>query len=247
MMTPLNSLLCAFVVTLGILAQASPAWSIALGQIDDFQDGTKQGWGSGVQNPNPPVVAFDAGPDGVGDDALQITSTGGFGPGSRLVGFNMTQWTGDYLTTGVETIVVDVNNVGSTALNLRLAIDGAGGRFASTVAVPLGVGSGWQTVILSIFAADLTSAGGLNVNLTLSGMTQLRLISAASPSFMGDSIAAQLLVDNVEALPEPSKPVLLLAGSVAVLILGRRRARRAAGAAEHLNLPTRPTPAPASR
>ncbi len=212
------------VLLLSALAAAPPAGSVILGQIDDFQDGTTQGWGSGVGNPNPPVNVSDVGPAGVGDSSLQITSTGGFGPGSRLVAFSFFQWAGDYTSAGVDLIVADVNNVGSTALDLRLAIDGSGGQFASSVAVPLAPGSGWQTIGLPISPADLTSVGGFDVNATLASAVQLRLLSAASPSFMGDPIVAELLVDNIVAVPEPS-PMLLTAGFAALLFGARWRAR----------------------
>jgi hypothetical protein len=217
---------CSLVATLGALAQPAPAWSITVGQIDDFQDGTTQGWGSGPFNPNPPVNVADVGPAGVGDDSLQITSIGGLGAGSRLVAFNTAQWAGDYLTPGVIMILADVNNVGATNLDLRLAFDGLGGRFASTASLPLAAGSGWQMLGFPITAGDLTSVGGLDVNATLGGVTQLRLLSAALPSFMGDVIAAQLLADNIVAVPEPSQPALLAAGLASLLTLARWRTHR---------------------
>jgi hypothetical protein len=64
------------------------------------------------------------------------------------------------------------------------------------------------------------------VNATLGGVTQLRLLSAALPSFMGDVIAAQLLADNIVAVPEPSQPALLAAGLASLLTLARWRTHR---------------------
>ena len=205
---------------------AAPATAVTLGQIDDFQDGTTQAWMTGPVNPNPPVNVPDVGPAGLGDHSLQITSAGAFGPGSRFVAFNAAQWAGDYPTAGVDLIVLDVNNLASVTLNLRIALDGAGGRFVTMASVPIAVGSGWQTVALSIAPADLTSAGGLDVNATLGAVTQLRVISAANPTFQGDVITAQGLVDNVIAAPEPAESVLLSAGLALVGLLARRRALR---------------------
>ena len=204
---------------------AAPAAAVTLGNLDDFQDGTTQGWRSGAQNPNPPIHALDVGPAGLGDDSLQITSAGGFGPGSRFTAFNDTQWTGDYTAAGVELIVLDVNNVGSTALHLRVALDGAGGRFVTTDSVPVPAGGGWNLVWLWIGPGDLTSAGGLDVNATLGAVSQLRLISAAGPTFGGDAIVAQGLVDNVVAAPEPGAAALLSSGLALLLLLSRRRGR----------------------
>jgi hypothetical protein len=239
-MTPLQPGVWSLAVMLGALAQAAQTVPIDVNQIDDFQDGTTQGWGSGFQNPNPPVNVADVGPAGIGDDSLQITSTGGAGSGSRLTAFNRIQWAGDYLTPGVVMIIADVNNVGTTDLNLRLAFDGPGGRFASTLSLPLFSGSGWQVLGFPITAADLTSVGGFDVNATLGSATELRLISAAALSFMGDPIVAQLLVDNI-LVPEPSKPVLLAAGLAALLGLAQWRADAKRGS-DRMNARDRLTP-----
>ena len=200
---------------------------MTLGQVDDFQHGTTQGWGSGVTNPNPPVNVSDVGPAGAGDHSLQITSTGVIGPGSRFVAFNTTQWSGDFTTAGVERITLDVNNVGAVALNMRVALEGAGGRFASTLPVPVSSGSGWQSIELSLLASDLSSAGGVDVNATLAAVTQLRLISAVAPAFEGDVIAAQGLIDNVAAGPEPPLvPALPVGGLVALAVALAAAGRR---------------------
>ena len=129
----------------GLLAAAltatAPAAAITLDQVDDFQDGTTQGWMSGPGNPNPPINVPDVGPSGPGDDSLQITSTGLPGSGGRFVAFNTTQWSGDYPTAGVDLIVLDVNNIGAVTLNMRVALEGAGGRFVTTASVPVATGS----------------------------------------------------------------------------------------------------------
>jgi hypothetical protein len=208
-----------------VLTASAPAAAVTLGQIDDFQDGTTQGWTSGGINPNPPINVPDVGPAGLGDDSLQITSTGILGPGSRFVAFNGTQWAGNYPSVGVDMIVLDINNTGAVTLNLRVALDGAGGRFVTTVSVPIAAASGWQTVGLSIAPADLTSVGGLDVNATFAAVTQLRVISALNPTFQGDAIVAQGLVDNVIAVPEPAEWLLLAAGLPIVALLQHRRAR----------------------
>lgn len=180
-----------------LLAYALPAGAVTPGQHDDFQDGTTQGWGSGVLNPNSPANAADVGPTGAGDHSLQLTSTGSLGPGSRFAAFNTTQWAGDFLSASASQILMDVNNIGATPLNLRVAFEGPGGRFVTTASVPVPAGSGWQSIALGIEPIDLTSAGGLDLNATLGAVTSMRVISAASPSFMGDAIVAQGLIDNV--------------------------------------------------
>ena len=206
-------------VLMASVVAVAPAAAVTLGQLDDFQDGTTQGWGSGFQNPNPPVNAPDVGPEGPGDDALKITSTGGFGAGSKFVAFNEAQWAGDYLAAGVSMIVLDVKNIGSTTLQMRVALEGLGGRFVTTLAVPVSAGSGWQTIGLSIEPGDLTPDPSGDVNTTLASVFQFRILSAQSPSFRGDSILAQGLVDNVMAVPEPSALLLLAASLASVSLL----------------------------
>jgi hypothetical protein len=122
---------------------------------------------------------------------------------------------------------MDFSNIGSVTLNLRIALEGAGGRFVTTAAVPILAGSGWQIVGLSIGPGDLTSAGGLDVNATLAAVSQLRVISAANPAFQGDVIAAQGLVDNVIALPEPAESLMLAAGLGLLGLLRHHRKGRA--------------------
>ena len=63
------------------------------------------------------------------------------------------------------------------------------------------------------------------MNATLGAVTQLRVLSALNPTFQGDPIAAQGLVDNVIAAPEPAESVLLAAGLALVGLLARRRAK----------------------
>ena len=225
-MTPMTRRLLSLAALLGASALAAPSWAIALGQFDDFQDGTTQGWGSGAANPNPPLNVADVGPAGAGDHVLQITSAGGFGPGSALVASNASQWSGDYTAEQVTMIVAQVNNVGPVGLTLRLAFDGAGGRFSTSVGVSVAAGSGWQTIGFPVEPGDLTGVGGTDVNATLESVSRLRLLHASSPAFSGDRIAAQLWVDNLMAVPEPSTLLLFAAGMVALRALRPPRSGR---------------------
>ena len=83
---------CTFVAALGA---PSVRAAVVFGQIDDFQNGTTMGWDEGSPSPNPPVNVATGGPDGAGDRFLQTNSSGGNGPGSRMVMFNQNQWAGD--------------------------------------------------------------------------------------------------------------------------------------------------------
>lgn len=60
---------------------------VVTSEIDDFDDGTTEGWVHPV--PTGLVVNIaDGGPAGAGDNFLQVTSTGTTGPGSRMAVVN---------------------------------------------------------------------------------------------------------------------------------------------------------------
>jgi hypothetical protein len=86
-------------------------------------------------------------------------------------------------------------------------------------------GSGWMTVAFRITPSDLTAQTG-NVSQALASAEQLWIFHNDAPSFPPDASAANLGVDNVEALPEPSTPGALCAGLALLFWLDRRRAKR---------------------
>jgi hypothetical protein len=207
------------------------ASAVVNGQIDTFEIGTPQGWVAGAGHPAPPQNIATGGPGGAGDNYLQVVSQGGFGAGSRFAAFNTAQWSGNYLSAGVGSILVNVNNLGSTDLALRLLFTDGSGQFGSHVAlstdaVLLPAGSGWTTVLFPITPSDLTAQTG-DVSQALSNAAQLWIFHNEASSFPPPATVSLLGVDNVEALPEPTLQGALGAGLVALACLDRRRARRA--------------------
>lgn len=196
--------------------------AVALGQIDIFQSSGTANWTSGAANSNPPTLLLGHGPSGSGDHALAITSTGTSGAGSKLVAFNKTQWTGDYTAAGIRGISMDLHNVGNNPLNVRLAINGSGGKFSTTSAIALAAQSGWTSATLSTEAGDWTAvSGGTDIAATLAGITEVRLLSAAAPNWQGDTVAAELHVDNIRIVPEPTALGLLVIAALCCLRPGR--------------------------
>ena len=228
---------------------ASTAWSAPL-TIDDFEDGTTEGWIVGApaegSHPNPPENISTGGPAGAGDAYLQAQATGGAGAGSRLSVLNLSQWTGDF--TDVTAIGMDVNNFGPEELALRLLFVNFAepGGFPTDVAWTLAPvivpsGSGWDDVLFSLSLANLFAPFG-TVAGALADVDEMRLFHNPQPSFGGPGIGAPAVVatlgiDNVDAItnitaiPEPSSVLLMLAGLGAgarKMIRGRRGAQKQA-------------------
>ncbi len=186
------------------LGTASPD-AFAAPHFNDFQAGDTEGWTVGNIHPNPPVVVFDDGPLGFGDHFLQLTAVGSpaspNAPGSRLLSFNGTEWNGDYLAAGFTAISVDMINFANVDLSMRVALNGPGGYFVSTLPITLPAGLPWATYSFPITALDLTpEAGSTDPLLTLGAVSELRILHNPDPRFFGSVIDAQIGLDNIQAI-----------------------------------------------
>lgn len=179
-----------------------------LGQRDDFQDGTVQGWITAPLNPNPPQNLPDDGPGGTGDSFLQFSSNGGGGAGGRLVIRNVSQWTGDL--SRMQAIRADMNNPGDTTVQMRIAINGAGGWFAGTDAASqiIEAGSDWSSVVFSLDPADLTNElepdsvneAGFDLAATLADVSEIRILNSDGPNFRAEPSNSSVGIDNITAI-----------------------------------------------
>ena len=218
------------------------ARAITPGQVDDFEDGTLRNWANGGGAPAP-VNITTGGPAGANDNYLRITSLGGFGgfgdAGSRLTIFNRSQWLGNYIAAGVNAIEVDLLNLGATNLSIRLAFLGALPSFSGapaylTAAAVLPASSGWMHFTFSLGPGNLVAIGGPAAPNTFfsSGIAEVRFINeAGATNIRGDPVAAQLGIDNIRAVPEPSATSFVALGVLFVAIEAARRrvARQSAG------------------
>jgi hypothetical protein len=232
----LKSVIGAGLLALGL---ALPAQAVSLGQIDTFEDGTTQNWVTallGSPNPAPPVNVPTGGPAGVDDNFLLLTALGGNGPGSRLSGINLSQWAGDYLAAGVNTLRMDVNNLGAVDLSLRLMfadpMAGPPANVAFTDAILVPAGGGWTPISFFFSPASLISGLG-DVTTALTNTTEIRLYHSPVPNFPNPvfpipTVTAQLGVDNIQAQAVPEVPpgMLLSMGLGALPLLQRRLLRR---------------------
>ena len=213
-----------WVLALVLALLAGRAGAVSIGQSDTFQGGLTFGWSSGGANPSPPATVPNGGPAGAGDPYLLITATGTPGPGGKLVAISGPQWAGDYTNAGLTAIAIDLNNLGLSALELRLFIEGPPGFAAlSTAGVAVPAGSGWVHVVFPVVPDALTGAAGA----ALAGVVQFRLYHGTGASFPGPDIAAQLGVDNITAVPEAGTGAMLAAGLILLAAAGRRLRRPA--------------------
>jgi hypothetical protein len=202
-----------------VLASA-PAMAVSQGMVDTFEDGTLMGWSSGDANPNPPMNVDTGGPGGANDNFMLLSASGFSGPGGKLVAFAGPQWSSgsDYIAAGITALGMDVDNLGSTEIDLRLFIVGtSGASVVSKDAIVVAPGGGWQHLSFSLAPSAFTTSP----NDVLSSVAQIRLFHGTSPAFPGQNIAAQLGVDNVSAVPEPTVWMSLAAGLA--LLRARRR------------------------
>jgi hypothetical protein len=203
-------------------ALASPT----LNQVNDFENGQVSGWTNGGSAPDPTNIT-SGGPAGASDNYLRVTSTGGFGAGSRLVTLNNNQrWTGNFNTDRIDAVTMDLKNFAqnpaSQPLRLRIAFEGGGGTwFASTTPVLLNDGA-WHSARFDLTTSALTRIeGSATLANALANVTEFRIVHSAAPNYRGDVIAASFGVDNIRAVPEPAG----LAAAAMLLPLLRRRRR----------------------
>jgi len=215
------------------LSLAQLAFGATIGQLDTFQDGTTGGWfagglGTGAVPPIPPQVVANGGPQGTGDRYLQITGLGGDGPGSKIAVINVAQWAGNYLSSGISGISMDLKNFGTTDLTIRLLFEDPMmgppvDQAVTTAGTFLPVGGGWTRAFFPITTSSMTTLSG-NVTTLLGNTTLIRIIDSPTPTD-AVSIVGVLGIDNINAnaVPEPSTWLLVI-GSLACMAARKRRA-----------------------
>jgi hypothetical protein len=188
-----------------VLGWADLASAVALNQVDDFEDGTTQGWSSGAGgNPNPPANVPDGGPQGAGDAFLRVRGSGQpLMAGGKPTIFNTFQWTGNYSAAGVTRISADVRNTGPTQVDLRLEFTSNLGKHFVTAPVMVPAGSGWVRASWSIAAANLIPADALpgDPAEALANAAELRVFHGPLPTISTEAppILAEYGLDNIRA------------------------------------------------
>jgi hypothetical protein len=207
-----------------VLLAASAASAITQGELDAFTLDTEQ-WQRGM-------LAI-GGPASPSDPFLLLTADGVSANG-RLVTFNQMQWSGDYTAASVTAIAAWLNNLGSTDLDMRVALgttnapSSGGSWYASSEAVTLPAGSGWTPVVFPIGPSDLQLVtGSASYATVMQSVMTLRLLHTTTPSAFGTPVVATLGVDRIVAVPEPGAVALGSGGILALGLCARSaRARR---------------------
>jgi len=192
-----------------ISLSASAVRAVTLGQVDDFQDGTVQNWGENFTSFN--FNAPDAGPGGVGDNALRVDGT----VVPRVVTFNETQWTGDFTTAGITQISLDIRNQYTFDLELRLGIangaltaQGIGDSYVSAESVNVPNDGAWHTIVLPILASDFEPTSRNNTvppdaAVALTNVTHFRILHNPDPEdFRGAVGNGEFFLDNIRAISD---------------------------------------------
>jgi hypothetical protein len=198
---------------------------VTLGQADRFSTNDPLGWTMGPNAVMLPIVISTGGPQGANDGFLEVISTGTGSANSKMIMFNASQWTGDYIDTGVTRINLDMANFGTNPLSMRVAFqDNFGAEFSSTIPIPLPADGGmWHSESFDLSPSAFTKIQGTSTaTQALQNVGVLRLLSSANPSFMGDTIAATAGFDNITAVPEPGVGGMII---VAIAVGMRRRQR----------------------
>jgi hypothetical protein len=192
------------------VAAARETCAIEIGQVDDFSSGVES-WTQGP-GANPNGVSQVAITTREGTIFFMRVQSFGSGPSANMVVFNQSQWAGNYITSGVVAIEMDVRNeTAPSPLALRLAFgsndDPAnGGRWLSTKeSFSLTPGADWQTIRFDLETDDLTAVNGSGTTYAnvMNNVATLRLLHNTSASSAGLPIVATLDVDNIRAIGRP--------------------------------------------
>lgn len=166
---------------------------ITQGVKSDFEDGTTQGW----QGNSAPTNIATGGPDGAGDNFLQI------GGGNRFATYNATVPYTGLVDSDVIALEVDLMRPASDVetLPMRIVLFGPGPNVRWTSAVPQVVPNDgvWRRYIFSVLEGDLIrvlGSGSYNDLISDVDRTMLRY-DPDPPSSGGQSVGGTLGIDNV--------------------------------------------------
>jgi len=176
----------------GTNVDVTACFDAAVAELDNF-DTSIENWGFGASGIGPGLIS--GGINGGVDNFMEINSTGTTGANSRLIVQNTDQWA--FLSYGSH-VSFDAKKCSTDSdLNVRISIDGSGGRFSSIKSYPLSDLDDWVHCTFELVQSNFQADGGTDFQATLANVTQLRILSADFPSWRGDVIQACIGIDNI--------------------------------------------------
>lgn len=199
-------------------AQASPT----LNEGNDFEMGTLQGWTNGASATDPTNVNTGGNPDRF----LRVTATGGSSAGGKLVAYNRSnRWTGNYKSTNVGSVLIDLKNFGTAPLSMRLAFEETGGTwYAATTPFNLPADGAWHSTRFDLNAANFTRIeGSTPFDTGMTRVSEFRVLHSPTVDYRGAAIATSFGMDNLLAVvPEPTGAALCVVAAAGLLFRRRR-------------------------
>ncbi len=202
-------------IATGFLVWSAPVRAINNDQVDTFEDGTNRYWVNGLGD----LTVATGGPGGPGDHYLEIDAMGFSSLGSKMVGFNTNQWTGNFIAAGVNAVEMDLKAIsidpisGISALTMRIAFRSATGPlitkgvsgYVSTNSVSLPVDGQWHHAVFnfsSLVPINSTNDGSPPAPLGtfLTAPPEFRIFHLVNPNaVIGDIVKAKVGIDNIHA------------------------------------------------
>lgn len=200
--------LLAAICVFGFLYPQTPiARAIVVDVVDDFQDGTSQNWGFNFGGSLPVGNAPDAGPSGIGDHSLYMSTT--MHGGGKLIVINSQRWSGNWTAAGVARVALDVRNPTESQFAMRLGVVGPGGVSVGsgdghiTDPIPVPADNQWHSIVFNVLESDLTAIGATSTSAALASVKELRIYSNPLPQIIGQ-VGGSFYLDNIRALgPAP--------------------------------------------
>jgi hypothetical protein len=184
-----------------LLSAAPMARAVVLFVPDTFTDGTVQEWYGGDT-----VTNVGNGQLGAADRFITVATNSTSSSGSHLATHNAElRWSGDFLAASVTAIQVDMRNLGSTPLQMRLVVFGLGNRWTSVTAASLPVGGAWQHLTFPVNSTALTRVLGTGTySDSLMNVSQVMFRHDTDPpSSGGTTVSGMVGIDNPMAVPAP--------------------------------------------
>lgn len=167
-------------------------------QINDFEDGTTQGWSKMVCSKNQPLNSIENGRIGVSDNYLKVIGDGSKGVGSRLELINTNpEWIGEF---SENYLGFYAKNPSDKDLDLRLVIKGVDGtQICTSAAIHILANSNWIRYSFNLEPENAFSVvrGKGSVEDVLLNVKEVRILHNPKATYYASSIEAALHIDEI--------------------------------------------------